>query len=45
MRLVLCDDNRILCEALAVAMEGWGHQIVAITSTVLMVSLLLTSPA
>ena len=33
MRLVLCDDNRILCEALAVAMEGWGHQIVAITST------------
>lgn len=33
MRLVLCDDNRILCEALAVAMEGWGHQVVAITST------------
>lgn len=33
MRLVLCDENRILCEALAVAMEGWGHQIVAITST------------
>lgn len=33
MRLVLCDDNRIMCEALAAAMEGWGHQVVAITTT------------
>jgi two-component system nitrate/nitrite response regulator NarL len=33
MRLVLCDDNRIMCEALAAAMEGWGHQVAAITTT------------
>jgi DNA-binding NarL/FixJ family response regulator len=33
MRLVFCDDNRILCEALAAAMEAWGHQVVAITTT------------
>lgn len=33
MRLVLCDDNRIMCEALAAAMDGWGHQVVAITTT------------
>jgi two-component system, NarL family, nitrate/nitrite response regulator NarL len=33
MRLVLCDDNRILCEALAVAMEARGHQVVAIAAT------------
>jgi DNA-binding NarL/FixJ family response regulator len=33
MRLVLCDDNRILCEALADALEAWGHQVVAITTT------------
>lgn len=33
MRLILCDDNRILCEALAVAMEARGHQVVAITAT------------
>ena len=34
MRLVLCDDNRILCEALGVALEGHGHQILAaVTST------------
>jgi two-component system, NarL family, nitrate/nitrite response regulator NarL len=33
VRLVLCDDNRILCEALAAAMEAWGHQVVAITTT------------
>ena len=32
MRLVLCDDNRILCEALAVALEARGYQVVAITS-------------
>jgi two-component system, NarL family, nitrate/nitrite response regulator NarL len=33
MRLVLCDDNRIMCEALAAAMEAWGHQVVAIATT------------
>ncbi len=35
MRLILCDDNRILCEALAVALEARGHQVLAtaITST------------
>jgi two-component system, NarL family, nitrate/nitrite response regulator NarL len=32
VRLVFCDDNRILCEALAAAMEAWGHQVVAITT-------------
>lgn len=35
MRLVLCDDNRILCEALGVALEAHGHQVLAaVTSTV-----------
>jgi two-component system, NarL family, nitrate/nitrite response regulator NarL len=29
MRLVLCDDNRILCEALSVALEARGHQVLA----------------
>src|SRR5206468_3298650 len=29
MRLILCDDNRILCEALAVALEARGHQVLA----------------
>jgi two-component system, NarL family, nitrate/nitrite response regulator NarL len=33
MRLVLCDKNRILCEALGAAMESCGHQVVAITTT------------
>ena len=33
MRLVLCDDNRILCEALAVALERRGHKVLAIAST------------
>jgi two-component system nitrate/nitrite response regulator NarL len=33
MRLVLCDKNRILCEALGPAMEARGHQVVAITTT------------
>ena len=34
MRLVLCDDNRILCEALGVALERHGHQVLAaVTST------------
>ena len=33
MRLVFCDDNRILCEALAVALESRGHQVRAIATT------------
>jgi len=32
MRLVLCDDNRILCEALAVVLEARGHQVLAIAT-------------
>jgi DNA-binding NarL/FixJ family response regulator len=32
VRLVLCDDNRILCDALAVALEARGHQALAITT-------------
>jgi two-component system, NarL family, nitrate/nitrite response regulator NarL len=36
MRLVLCDDNRILCEALGTALEAYGHQVLAaVTSTAL----------
>jgi two-component system, NarL family, nitrate/nitrite response regulator NarL len=31
--LVLCDENRILCEALGAAMEARGHQVAAITTT------------
>jgi two-component system, NarL family, nitrate/nitrite response regulator NarL len=33
MRLVLCDKNRILCEALASALRVQGHQVVAIATT------------
>lgn len=33
MRIVLCDENRILCEALGSALEAWGHQAVAIAAT------------
>jgi two-component system nitrate/nitrite response regulator NarL len=33
MRLVLCDDNRILCDALAVVLAARGHQALAITTT------------
>lgn len=33
MRLVLCDDNRILCEALGVALGGRGHQVLATANT------------
>jgi two-component system, NarL family, nitrate/nitrite response regulator NarL len=33
MRLVLCDDNRILCDALADALAARGHQALAITTT------------
>jgi two-component system, NarL family, nitrate/nitrite response regulator NarL len=34
MRLVVCDANRILCEALAAALESCGHQVLATTTTV-----------
>ena len=33
MRLVLCDDNRIFCEALALALEARGHRALAIATT------------
>jgi two-component system nitrate/nitrite response regulator NarL len=33
MRLVICDDNRILCEALGVALEARGHLVLATTTT------------
>jgi two-component system, NarL family, nitrate/nitrite response regulator NarL len=33
MRLVLCDDNRILCEALGVALEARGHRVLATAAT------------
>ena len=33
MRLVLCDDNRNFCEALAVALEARGHRALAIATT------------
>jgi two-component system, NarL family, nitrate/nitrite response regulator NarL len=33
MRLVLCDDNLILDEALAPALEAGGHEVVAITTS------------
>jgi two-component system, NarL family, nitrate/nitrite response regulator NarL len=32
MRLVLCDDNRILCEALASVLEAHGHRVLAIAT-------------
>jgi two-component system nitrate/nitrite response regulator NarL len=36
MRLVLCDDNRILCEALGVVLQARGHSVLATaTSTML----------
>jgi two-component system, NarL family, nitrate/nitrite response regulator NarL len=34
MRLVLCDDNRLLGEALASILEARGHRILAITTSV-----------
>jgi two-component system, NarL family, nitrate/nitrite response regulator NarL len=34
MRLVLCDDNRLLCEALASVLQAHGHQVVAIATNV-----------
>jgi two-component system, NarL family, nitrate/nitrite response regulator NarL len=33
MRLVVCDENRMLCEALVVALQARGHQAVAIATT------------
>jgi two-component system, NarL family, nitrate/nitrite response regulator NarL len=33
MRLVLCDDNRILCEALAAGLEAAGHHVAGIATT------------
>jgi len=32
MRLVLCDDNRILCEALASVLQAQDHRVLAITT-------------
>ena len=32
MRLVLCDDNRLLCEALASIFQARGHQVLAIAT-------------
>jgi two-component system, NarL family, nitrate/nitrite response regulator NarL len=33
MRIVLCDDNRILCEALGVALQARGHLVMATAVT------------
>ena len=33
MRLVLCDDQRILCDALATVLEDHGHEVLAVTTT------------
>jgi two-component system, NarL family, nitrate/nitrite response regulator NarL len=33
MRLVLCDNNRILCEALASMLQARGHPVLAIAAT------------
>jgi DNA-binding NarL/FixJ family response regulator len=33
MRLVLCDDNRIFCEALVFMLEASGHPVLAIATT------------
>ena len=35
MRLVLCDDNKILCDALTVALGKHGHRVVATANTTL----------
>src|SRR5215468_2498468 len=34
MRLVVCDDNRILCEALASILRAHGHSVLAIATSV-----------
>jgi two-component system nitrate/nitrite response regulator NarL len=33
MQLVLCDKNRILCEALAATLQACGHQVLAIATS------------
>ncbi len=33
MRLVLCDDNRMLCEALASILQARGHPVLAIATS------------
>jgi DNA-binding NarL/FixJ family response regulator len=33
MQLVLCDDNRLLCEALASVLEAHGHRVLAIAGS------------
>jgi len=33
LRIVFCDDNRLLGEALAAALHAWGHQAVAVTTS------------
>ena len=33
MRLILCDDNRILCEALASILKARGHSVLAIATS------------
>jgi two-component system, NarL family, nitrate/nitrite response regulator NarL len=33
MRLVLCDDNRLLCEALASILQAHGHDVLAIATS------------
>jgi two-component system, NarL family, nitrate/nitrite response regulator NarL len=33
MRLVICDGNRILCEALGAALEAYGHKVLALATT------------
>ena len=33
MRLVICDGNRILCEALAAVLEACGHEVPAVAMT------------
>lgn len=34
MKLVICDNQRILAEALAAALGAYGHQVLAVTTTV-----------
>ena len=36
MRLIICDDNRILCEALGVALEARGHLVLATATTTIL---------
>jgi two-component system nitrate/nitrite response regulator NarL len=33
VKLVICDDQRILAEALAAALSAYGHQVLAVTTT------------